>query len=289
MRFYRAVSVMFCAVWVYLFLLAAGCSVSPGLPDFGAEARPASSYFPKDIPLNYGPRANECKERKATGDLEGLAVKQTADGYELKWSSEPKTNDISPMQAVAKGTVKIHCAYPNVGVKGVYIQEAVPVDVEPGQSRLLSGTIIIPLSDIAPAARAYRPEMLFDSISIESRMEGLVFQSADLTFDYMGTKEGTASARWKAETVRVTMKAVVTADNAAPAALDTGAWEGSCTCSIYNKDGKLITSDKVSPQKGERGFVTAVGFIRLPNEVWKTVDWKRSTARWEFVPPAEKE
>lgn len=270
---------MLVAMWTWLLV---GCAINPGLPDFGAEGRPADFYFPKDIPLNYGPRANECKERKASGDLEGLAVKRTPAGYELTWSSEPKTNDISPMQAVAKGTVRIHCAYPNEGITGVYVQDAMPVEIEPGMSRLLSGVINVPLSDIAPAARAYRPEMLFDAITIETRMEGLVFQSADLTFDYMGTKDGTANARWQANAKRITHHITAMADNAAPVSLDTAQWDGTCTCTIFDKDGKVITTDKVNVDKGKDGIVTATGFFRLPNDVWKTVDWKKSKASWLF-------
>ena len=276
-----------CAWILILAMICSGCGET-GLPDFGAEGRPASSYFPKHIPINYGPRANECPERQASGEIEGLAVKLVGDEYIVTWASEPKTNDISPMRAVLIGSAKIHLAYPDTGMQEVYSTAEVEVEIEPGQSRLLSGTIIVPVRNVAPAARAYAPKMLFDALTVATRMDGIVFKGDGLTFDYMGTKDGFASARWTAKTNRVTHKITARCDNGPEAVLDTATYVAKATCTLIDKDGKEVAKDVVTPTDAA-GRCEAVGFIRLPSEVWRTIDWRRCTVRWDWTaPPAEK-
>lgn len=278
------------ASWLCLgFLLAmcwllGGC-VETGLPDLSGPRAP-EYYFPKEIPANCGPRSNECAERRADGDLTGLHVERQGDEYVLLWASDPYQNDISPMQAVAHGSAKIHCAYPSEGAPEVYKSDEVTVEIEPGGARLLSGTIRVPVANVSEAARGYAAKMLFDSITIERRMEGIVFKSADLTFDYVGTKDGFASARWSAIASRITIRATARADNAAPVTLDTSTFAGKATCRIFDKDGNELKADQATPVTNERGQVEAYGVIRLPVDTWKLVDWKLATVRWEFTEPA---
>jgi hypothetical protein len=252
----------------------------------GAQPAPAR-YFPKEIPKDYGPRANECAERRASGVLEGIGAKVIGNEVVLTWSVPVENTGNLP--ATASAQVSIRSPYPAQEKPNRFVDQGSAL-IMPHKTRLIAGEIKIPLRYFETKYLSMEhPENWFDRIDSQISWSGIMVSGPDASLEFIWAgddPDGFVRLRWISRMVSVTHRLIATCESPpgvarpqATASMDTGRINISVTCVLVDADGKEIASDRAEIP-GTAGPAEAAGWFRIPKEKALAIAWNRCRADW---------
>lgn len=255
----------------------------------------AAAYFPKEIPKDYGPRANECAERRPDGDLEGIGASIAGEELILRWSIPVENTGNLPQTATVK--VSIRCAYPAQERQNLFTDSGSAL-IAPKQTRLVAGTIKIPMQSFESKYLDMKsPNKWFDRIDSQVSWSGIMLNSPDSTLEFIWAgddPDGFVRLRWISRMTSITHRLTAVCESPpgvarpqATARLDTGRIPIAVTCVLLDADSKEIARDRVEIS-GAAGPQEAAGWFRFPKEKALLISWDRCRADWvrrlELIP-----